>query len=479
MVNSLNIDFRDGALKILAVRNGSTIHAGLIRNFPPDADPSAVGMFSAELVKAGLKKVRGNIILPSNIVHYKIFQIPLLNTVDTLKVIQRELALDMPGKPFVFGTREIHRSRNAGPGIQEVLTEFVLQEDALRFLAIADAAGVKNGIMTSGLEGNLRLFKRMRPESEEYEAIIDIGQTFIEIALISGGRLMNYTKLILSISEDDRRSGETGASVQTDKIRTYKIIDTLYNSIIASRSDASETRPSHLWLCGLGAFTEGLTDSVADGLGIRTSLLTPDIPGVDTCAFTALSGISDLSRRDEYVDLFPEDVYHAKGSNMKTVAVWALLVFYVLALAWGYRALSNTESTLEQVLKEAETSLLQQSDTVGRSDTDVTARRISAKLLSNNPTLYPLFRDLAQLVPDGVILNNLALVRRGTATSADISATIRFNDENFKNSVLSTFLRSLNSSAVLKQSAPPLITTSRSSGEEKEIAVKVSYEVVK
>lgn len=464
---------------MLVVRNGLSSYAGLIRNFPPADDPSAVGRLSAELVKAGIKKARGNIILPSDIVRYKIFQIPRLNTVDTRKVIQRELALELPGEPFAFGTRIIHSSSKRGAGGHEVLTEYVLQEDAMRFLKIAEAAGVKTGIMTSGLEGNLRLFKRIVPESEECEALIDIGQAFIEIAFMLGGELIHYTKLSLTIAEEDRTSDETGASEQTDKIRTYRIIDTLYNSIVASRSDASETRPSHIWLCGLGAMTEGLTNLVADGLGIRTSLLNPDIPGVDTCVFSSLAGISDLSRRDEYVDLFPEDVYHAKGRNIKTAVVLALLVFYVLALVWGYRALTTTESTLEQVLKDAETSFLQQNKTGGQSDTDVTARGISAKLLSNNPALYPLFRDLARLVPDGVILNNLVVVRTGTATSADISATIRFTDENFEKTVLSAFLRSLNSSAVLKQSAPPLITTTRSSGEEKEIAVKVSYEVAK
>ena len=479
MVNSLNIDLRDGALKILAVRNGSAIHAGLIRNFPPAEDPSAVGRLSAELVKAGMKKARVNVILPSEIVRYKILQIPRLNTADTLKVIQRELALELPGEPFAFGTRVIHRSSKRVTGVHEVLTEYVLQEDAMRFLEMADAAGVKTGIMTSGLEGNLRLFRRMVPESEECEALIDIGQAFIEIAIMFGGELINYTKLSLTIAEEERTSGEPGATEQTDKIRTYRIIDTLYNSIVASRGDSSETRPSHLWLCGLGALTEGVTNSVADGLGIRTSPLNADIPGDDKAVFTALAGISDLTSSDEYVDLFPEDVSHAKGRHIKRAVVMALLVCYVLLLAWGYLAINTTESTLDQALKDAETSLLQQKDAGGQSDTDVTVRGISVKLLSNNPTLYLTFRDLARLIPDGVILNNLELVRTGAATSVDISANIRFTDENFKNTVLSAFLRSLSTSAALKQSAPPLITTSRSRGEEKEFLVKVSYEVVK
>ncbi|MCG2721353.1 MAG: hypothetical protein L6290_04970, partial [Thermodesulfovibrionales bacterium] len=91
-MNSLNIDFRDGWLRILVVKDGSVKYSKLVKDFSLTDLKSAKEKLASEIKEAGGKKRKVNIILPSDIVSHKAFQIPAMEFADAKIYIKREIS---------------------------------------------------------------------------------------------------------------------------------------------------------------------------------------------------------------------------------------------------------------------------------------------------------------------------------------------------------------------------------------------------
>ena len=129
MTDLLNIDFRDDCLRILITRNGSVKYSKLVRDFPPVDSVSAKEVLALEINNSGIKKGRANIILPSEIVKSRASQLPAMNLEDTMRVIKRDLARELPGQSFSFGFRNIFKHTEAGSGKQHIVAEYVTASD--------------------------------------------------------------------------------------------------------------------------------------------------------------------------------------------------------------------------------------------------------------------------------------------------------------------------------------------------------------
>ena len=190
-MNSLNIDFRGGCLRILVVKDGSVRYSKLVKDFSLTDLKSAKEKLASEIKEAGGKKGKVNIILPSDIVSHKAFQIPAMEFEDAKIFIRRELAKELKGQKFSYGIRRLLTPKKAKTGGQDILTEYVLADDSAKYLDLLKSCGIRPDIMTSSLEGNIHVFNSFRPETDGNEAVLDIGMNLIEIAVFNNGRFWN------------------------------------------------------------------------------------------------------------------------------------------------------------------------------------------------------------------------------------------------------------------------------------------------
>lgn len=477
-MTSMNIDFRDRCLRILVVKDGTPKYSKLVKDFSLDDEKSATERIASEIKEADGKKGRVHVILPTDIVNYKTYKTPPLDIEDVRKVIRRELTKELEGQDFSFSIRRIMKKAFAEQ--EEMLAEYVLEADVLKYLNVLRACRIKPDIMSSSLEGNARLFHQQRPETDGNEAVIDIGMDVIEVAVFNNRNLLMYDRLSMQHAHDERPDDKDVSFELQDKMKTFKIVETLYQFVMRYSKNFPEEKLSLMWLCGLGSLAEGITDSLSDGLGVEAKLISPFDTAIEhRSALSTLAGISTVSKDEQFINLLPEDILEKRTRMLKRILLAASLSFYIIMLAGGSIVLNILEKDLKRTYEKimSDQSLLtskQAPDSFFYSSN----HEAYVKLVSGSTSLYSVFRDIANLTPSGVVIESIDIEKVDNTTNLKVTSKIHYSDENFKNAVLSKFLTSLDSSTRLRQVMPPDISVKKTGDEQKEISVVAKYEVL-
>lgn len=476
-MSSLNIDFRDNCLRLLVAKDAIPKYSKLVKDFSIDDEKSASELLASEINQVGGKRARVNVILPFHIMKYKTFKTPAMGIEDARKIIKRELSKELLEQKFSFSIKRIKKDAYAEQ--QEILAEYVLEADIMKYLNLLSACRIRPNMITSSLNSNALLFNKQRPKTEGNEAVIDIGMDFIEVAVFNNKQFLMYDRLPIQHTREEHPEETLVSFKQQDKMKTFKIVETLYQFIMRYSKEFPEEKLSLLWLCGLGSLTEGITDSLSDGLGVETRLIHPFESVIEHgSALSTLAGISTVTKDVQFINLFPGDILEKRTRLLKRVLLAASLSFYVILLAGGTIVLSFLEKDLKHTHEKitADQTLLikkQKAESVYSSN-----RATYINLVSDNTNLYSVLRDIANLIPSGVVLENIDIEKVDGITNLKVAAKIKYSDENFKKAVLSNFLTSLDSSSRLRQVIPPEISVKKISDEQKEISVIAKYEVL-
>ncbi|MBI5847999.1 MAG: hypothetical protein HZB31_08640 [Nitrospirae bacterium] len=471
-MNSLNIDFRGESLRVLSAKDGTLKHVLISRNFSLADTKAAKEQLTNAIREAGGKKGKVNVILPHKIVRFSISQVPAMDIADAEKVVRREIAKELGTQDFVLGIRRIIRNQ---PGKQDILAEYALKSDMLPYFSLLKACGIKASVMTTSLEGIISVFNRIRPETEGNEAVLEIGQSFIEIIVFNDAKLINYKKVQMPAVDDAKLSSKDMDPLQICKIKMYTIVDALYNFIMETGS--GEEKISRLWISGLGSTEEGTTQCVSEGLGLNSSLLNPfDVEVEHASIYPAIAGLSMLTPSDRIVNLIPSDERDRGKHIVGNTALIVALAFYVILIGGGYTVLNRAEKDLKIVKEkfDAQGKSSQESGTQGKSEQDALR-----KILSTRKNLYPLFRDIANITPPGISLTSLDVEKTTEATFIKLGASLQSGDEVLRNSAVSKFLSSLEATGRFVLTSPPEISTAAAApnAKKQEFMVKAKFEV--
>jgi Tfp pilus assembly PilM family ATPase len=478
-MNSIGIDFRDGCLRILALKDGSARYAKAVRNFSVSDPISAQETLSSLLKEAGIKREKACVILPNDIVSNKLLQVPALGPEDTNIFIKRELSKELKGQKFACGIRKIASEKRPPSGGQYILADYVLAADALTYLDFLKSCGIKTTVMASGLEGNLHMLGRFRPETDGNEALLDIGTDMVEVAVFRNRELIDHEKIPMPQLRDEDVDS-TLPSEQSEKIRSYRVIDSLYKFIMSYSKDHPEEKLSALWVCGIGSTLEGLANSITEGLGIPCRLINPfDKEIEDASVFTSLKGISELKDKDVCINLIPEGVLTARKKLLTRVLLTASLVFYIGLLAGGFAVLNRSEKEMKLLFDKVKADEALRISKHKSEDIYYAGQDTFAKLISGSPGLYNVFRDIANLTPSEVMLTDIHAKGSYDGTVLTLTAVIQYTDENFKNAVLSKYLTALDRSSGMRRTSNPEILMPRTTSPQKEVLVKVNYKVTR
>ena len=481
-MNSLNIDFRGENLRVVAAKDGVLKHALILRNFTISDLKKAQQMLSAAIREAGGKKGKVNVVLPHNILKFGMFQVPAMDIADAEKVVKREIAKELGTQDFVMGIRRIVRNRQ---GKQDILAQYALQADLQIYLGLLKECGIRPSVVTTSLEGIITAFNKTRPETEGNEAVLEIGQHFIEIIVFNDGKLVNHKKIQIPAVDDAKLTSKDMDPAQICKIKMYTIVDALYNFIIETESGSPEGKISRLWISGLGSIEEGTAQCISEGLGVNSSLLNPFVNTPEgavnvehACIYTAAAGLSMLTTADQIVNLIPSDEKDRGKQIVGRTALIAALVFYMILIGGGYSLLSRTEKDL-RIMKEKADAEAKASQQSGAGD--AVQQDALRKIMRNNKILYPLFRDIANLTPPDISMTSLDVEKTVETTFIRIGANLRTGDEGLRNSAVSKFLDALEATGRFVLASPPEITTAAGAPNtiKQEFTVKVKLEVLR
>lgn len=476
-MNSLNIDFRGENLRVLSAKDGVPKHVLISRNFSISDLKAAKQQLSAAIQDAGGKKGKVHAILPHKILKFGIFQVPAMDIADAEKVVRREISKELGSQDFVLGIRRIIRNQ---PGKQDILAEYALRADIQPYLTLLRECGIKPALITTSLEGIISVFKKIRPETEGNEAVLEIGQSFIEILVFNDGKLINYKKVQMPAIDDAKLSSKDLDPAQICKIKMYTIVDALYNFIMETGSGTADEKISRLWISGIGSIEEGTTQCVSEGLGMNSSLLNPFATEVEHASiYTAIAGLSMLTPADQVVNLISAADRDKGKRVIGNTALVIALVFYVILIGGGSIALTRTEKDL-RALKERSDTEVKAYQKSGTRDRDKSEEDALRKIMSNDRSLYPLFRDIANMTPQSISLTSLDVEKTADTTFIKLGTNLRSGDESLRNKTVSKFLHALETTGRFALISPPEITTvtAAQNAKNQEFAIKAKFEVL-
>lgn len=352
-MDSLNIDLRDNYLRILFIHGGRVRYSGIVENFSISDEKSARETLLSELRKAGIKRGKVNIIIPSEYLRRRLFHLPLMELTDTKKLIKRELTKEFKGKEFVFGIRRLISPKETREIAQDIVAEYCGVDPVNSIVVFFENCGFRPEIVTSSLEGNLRAFNKFRPETEGNEAVIEIGSNSMEVIVVNNGRPVKYENVLIPPIHEEDIKKEGLPAERVEKMRLFRIVDALYNSLMPYRERSIEEKLSKLWICGIGGLIEGISAAISDGIGVGVDLLDPFGPELENgFVFSAISGVSSIQRGDVYLDLIPEALRYRKTRLIRSSLLAASLSFYLLMIVGGYLILKESISSLRDVYKK-------------------------------------------------------------------------------------------------------------------------------
>lgn len=479
-MNSLNIDFRDNALRVLRMKGHKAVSARLISSFSISDRHAAKDTLSAEI--SGLSGAHGrtNIIIPHDMVRHSIEQMPRANAEDISKILRRMIARELADDEFTFGFREIAENKKGRSGTQNIFLQYVRNKDLNDCITLLKECGVTPDTITSSLEGNIRLFNRLRPETIGSEAVIDIGAGYIEIIIINNGNLMDYEKLPLLVDFTESNDIDESKEAQDSKIKIYKIVDVLFNSITSFIKRSGAEGLSSIWVCGIGSGLPGITEAISSGFGIATNLLSDLEDTYDNKgAFSALSGVSTLTASEEITNFIPLSILQKKKNIIISGIFAVCIAVYLAIIVTTYLKIEKTETDLRTFIENKEAASSAAAARPG-DDKDIysAGKNTLFNIVSASPALYGVLSDIAYLTPAGVRLENIDLRIVKDATVLTIDATLKNSSESYNKALLTKHLSALQGSKRLKSISTPAIATSSPSKGESIISVRSSYEVV-
>ncbi len=482
MMNRLNIDFRGGCLRVLSSRDGALRHVLITRDFDVSDLKKAKQQLSAAVAEAGGSRRKARAILPNSILKFGIFKVPPMDIGDAVKVVRREISKEIGTQDFVVGVRWIFRNQPALSGSdraakQEILAEYALISDVAVYRNLMKECGIRPSVLTTGLEGIISGFRKIRPETDGNEAVLEIGQSFIEIIVFNNGRLINYRKVQMPESDHAKLSGKELEQTQVFKIRLYSVVDALYRFMLEMGGETADEKISCLWISGIGSTEKETTEVLSQSLGVKCMLMKPfDAETGHPVMYTAIAGLSMVSSVDRLVNLMPTGSKDRSRFLVGNTVIIIALIFYAIMISGGYAVLSRTENDLKAMKEQSD-----RQDKASRKseDRDRIQQDALRKILNNDRKLYPVFRDLANLIPPEMSLISIDLEKTADATFIRLGANLQPVDEGLRNSAVSKFLHALEATGRFAPASPPEITSKTATKMNKqEFVVKARFEVL-
>ncbi|MBC8018056.1 MAG: hypothetical protein H7X83_06010 [Verrucomicrobia bacterium] len=440
----------------------STAHAGLLEGELAD-------ILSRIRSDAGVSLDHAHLILPSAEVRFTTHVLPRMPQQEALKLLTRKTVAEPGGESPQINLAPMAIEQNN----QTWLAEYVTTDTLKAYKKEFSASRLKLKTVTTALDATLHAVASIRESIFNAHAIFEVNTHSIEAYYISASCLLFHETLETNESSDfiDGLDAE-----RNQKRRMYTILDLLYriNSQYLSSNPMNPLQKA--WLCGTDASIPELVTALQDALGVETALLTSGQTDdqVTECRFTVLKGLQKAYHDGLLVNFMHPDLLRRfplrKKSGMLVYIATALLAAFVVTTT-EYR-----HSRLNKRAGDEKKALASQKSSQATSATYAKNLDLLRKLSGSQVMFYPIFRELAMNLPDGVYLDSFSYSSKDSRDTIDISATFKQSGDLGTQKTLTRLMEVMDRSPYLNNHREPsVISTTKEL--KKAMTVKFTCEV--
>jgi len=394
-----------------------------------------------------------HLVLPSADVQVATHLLPRMPQQEALKLLARKTALEPGDDSPKINIIPMALEQNN----QTWLTEFVATETLKAYKRELSTVRIKLKSVTTALDATLHAVSAIRESIFNAHAVFEVNTHSIEVYYLSASSLLFHETLELNEASDVSNSSDAG---RNQKRRIFTILDLLYHANSQYISSNPMTPLQKVWLCGNDSSIPELVKALQDAMDVETSLLPSEASDaqISECQFIALKGLQGAYSDGVLVNYMHPDLQRhfplMKKSGMLVYIATALLATFFLATTeFHHYRLKNQALNEKKALatyklsKSASTSFIKNLD-------------LLRKLSGSQIQFYPVFRELAMNLPDGVYLDSFSFSGKDGRDIIEFSATFTPSGDLGTRKTLTRLVEVMNQSPHLNRYREPTITSS-------------------
>jgi len=412
---------------------------------------------------AGIGLDQVHIIIPSAEVQSDTHRLPRMPQQEALRLLSRKTAEKTGDDALIINITPMAIEQNS----QEWLTEYVPSDTLRSYKKEFAAAGLKLKTVSTALDSTLHAVAHIRDSIFNAHAIYEINSNTIEAYYVSVSSLLLHETLPISDYDDLNPAPDTE---RDRKRRVFTILDRLYHVNSQYLAAHPMTPLQKVWLCGTDTTINELSTALQEAMDVETGLLSDDKDG--SCI--ALKGFVTACQGGHVVNYMHPDLLRRLPLRTKT----GLLVYIATALLAAYLVISTEyrHARLTKLNTEEKKALAAQKLSQATSAAFAKNLDLLRRLSGSQVRFYPVFRELAMSLPDGVYLDSFSYSSKDSHDTIDLSATFRQSSDLGTQKTLSRLVEVMDRSPYLhNHREPSVISATREL--KKVMTVKFSCEV--
>jgi hypothetical protein len=441
----------------------SASHAGLLEGELTD-------ILSLIRTDAGIRLDQAHLILPSTDVQLTTHVLPRMPQQDALKLLARKTNTGPGDESPQINLAPMALEQNN----QTWLVEYITLDKLRAYKKDFSAARLKLKTVTTAIDATLHAATSIRESIFNAHAIFEVNTHSIEAYYISASCLLFHESIEINDSSDFSNSMD---AERNQKRRMFTILDLLYR-INSQYLTSNPMNPlQKVWLCGTDSSIPELLTALQDAMDVETSLLLPaeqtDNPSADY-PFTVLKGLQKAYYDGVLINFMHPELLRRFPLRKKS----GMLVYLATALL-AATIFTTTEYRHNRLKKQAandKKSLAAQKQSQASSTNFAKNLELLRKLSGSQIVFYPIFRELAMKLPDGVYLDSFNYSSKDSKDTIDISATFLQSNDLGAQKTLTKLMEVINTSAYINHYREPSIV-STTSNLKKTMTVKITCEV--
>jgi hypothetical protein len=418
----------------------------------------------------GISLSNAHMIIPSADVRTDTHRMPRMPQQEALKLLKRKNA-EKTGEEYPqINLIPLSVVQNS----QEWLTEYVTTDTLKAYKKELRSAHLKLQTVTTALDATLHAVTSIRESIFNAHAIFEVNTHSIVAYYISASCLLFHETLAINETSDNKIEPDTERS---QKRRMFSTLDLLYHINTRYLSSNPMIPLQKVWLCGTYAAIPDLVSALQDAMGVETSLLPAGQTNdqATECQFIALKGFHKACNEGVLVNFMHPDLLRRFPLRKK----YGILV-YIVTVLLGALLIFTTECRHYRLKKQAadeKKHLVAQKTSQAASAAFAKNLDLLRKLSGNQIVFYPMFKELAMNLPDGVHLDSFGYTSKDNRDSIDISASFAHSSDLGTQKTLTRLMEVLNRSPYLSHYREPAVISSTRE-LKKTMTVKFTCEVL-
>lgn len=341
------------------------------------------------------------IILPSHEVLLDTHQLPKMGKLDAQKLIGRKIGAELKEEFPPLSVLPAASDQK----IQNWISLYVPTATLREYRKAFASCGIRIKGITTSINAMLDAFSSVREAIFNAHVVFEIQHGIVEAYYISSDGLLCFQKSSYTISTETEEYFTEEEVERAQKQKIFKIINTIFSINSYYLMDNPNIPVQMAWVCGLETGLDEIAVALKDAMAVEV-VIAPPLPSgkQNETGYVPLIGFVSSIQKNS-ATFYNTPSFIQRFPLQKT---YGIAIYTITGITAGI-ALMMTEREYQVLKKQViPVNAINSKDNKGKNvPTYLKSLDVLKKLTAQQFVFYPLFREFANRLPDGAIIENM------------------------------------------------------------------------